>query len=310
MTSVSQGPVSKCHWKVKNSSARAAGSWERGGCTGIRRCQAGSGARLGELGSRAAEAWGPPVRALPSLGARRRRSRASEASTSEVRKLLPPSGQRQVWCVPPGTEPLPSPPPGPLRPGQRFVFSDTPEEPPRGAVCLDPWRNPPEHQSSRGSGIWPARLREAGRGPGRRLTHVHPAQNAGFRLPSESVPTRMVDHYKAIRRAYKERKPTETPKKKQKKPSVNSQMLSRTTKRLESGALPSRRGEGGPGPRRALLRAASRCGSSPGPGPAVETHGRCPAGCGPAGGQAEPAVGLREEPRCLHQAASSSAGHH
>ncbi|KAI4535697.1 hypothetical protein MG293_014024 [Ovis ammon polii] len=68
----------------------------------------------------------------------------------------------------------------------------------------------------------------------------------------------MVDHYKAIRRAYKERKPTETPKKKQKKPSVNSQMLSRTTKRLESGALPSRRGEGGPGPRRALLRAASR----------------------------------------------------
>lgn len=98
--------------------------------------------------------------------------------------------QRQVWCVPPGTEPLPSPPPGPLRPGQRFVFSDTPEEPPRGAVCLDPWRNPPEHQSSRGSGIWPARLREAGRGPGRRLTRVHPAQNAGFRLPSESVPTR------------------------------------------------------------------------------------------------------------------------
>lgn len=74
------------------SSAQAAGSWEPGGCTGIRRCQAGSGARLGELGSRAAEAWGPPVRALPSLGARRRRSRASEASTSEVRKLLPPSG--------------------------------------------------------------------------------------------------------------------------------------------------------------------------------------------------------------------------
>lgn len=119
---------------------------------------------------------------------------------------------------------------------------------------------------------------------------------------------RMVDHYKAIRRAYKERKPTETPKKKQQKPSVNSQMLSRTTKRLESGALPSRRGEGGPGPRRPSSAAASRCGSSP--GPPVETHGRCPAGCGPAGGQAEPALRLREEPRCLHQAASSSAGHH
>lgn len=74
------------------SSAQAAGSWEPGGCTGIWRWETGSGARLGELGSRAAEAWGPPVRALPSLGARRRRSRASEASTSEVRKLLPPSG--------------------------------------------------------------------------------------------------------------------------------------------------------------------------------------------------------------------------
>lgn len=39
------------------SSAQAASSWKPGGCTGIWRGKNGSGARLGELGSRAEEAW-------------------------------------------------------------------------------------------------------------------------------------------------------------------------------------------------------------------------------------------------------------
>ena len=39
------------------SSAPAAGSWEPGGCTGIWRSKTSSRARLGELGSREAEAW-------------------------------------------------------------------------------------------------------------------------------------------------------------------------------------------------------------------------------------------------------------
>lgn len=115
----------------------------------------------------------------------------------------------------------------------------------------------------------------------------------GLTLPPDRKPAerdrlcsslRMVDHYKAIRRAYKERKPTKTPKKKQKKPSVNSQMLSSTTERLEPGVLPPpprgrrhRWPEACPPPRpqvgRPPLLQVLPAGSSP--GPPVQAHGRC-----------------------------------
>lgn len=86
-------------------------------------------------------------------------------------------------------EPLP-PPPGPLRPGQRFVFSDTSEKPPGGALCLDPWRDRPERQTPRGSGIWPARLRGGERARLATDPRARPAQSAGFLLPLESGPAR------------------------------------------------------------------------------------------------------------------------
>lgn len=53
-------------------------------------------------------------------------------------------------------------------------------------------------------------------------------------LNSPRSSPRMVDHYKASLRAYNERKPTKTPKKKQKEPYVSSLTLSSTTTNLNS----------------------------------------------------------------------------
>ena len=59
------------------------------------------------------------------------------------------------------------------------------------------------------------------------LSDRKPAEHSSL-----SSSPRMVDHYKASRRAYNERKPTKTPKKKQERPHLNSPTLSSMTKNL------------------------------------------------------------------------------
>lgn len=83
---------------------------------------------------------------------------------------------------------------------------------------------------------------------------------------SLSASSRMVDRAKATRRAYNERKPTKTPKKKLKKPCVNNPRLSSTTRKLtrsgDRSILPSR-GLGGAETSSAARWAGPRAGLSP-----------------------------------------------